>query len=469
MNGLPKRVDVEGAPLAGRRFELRRQVGPHVDERLHERDVGLHLGVAQDGRQAGLVGDPFGEEAPQRVAFVVERTVTHPARERRLGGRVVVAVEYGVRHARQVAQVTRDLDAFERLVEDEARVGDLLAADDVLAREMRARSDELVDHLVAVSRHLVVGEDLAVLLVVPRLAFGNVDVHERLDGHTALAVGLDARLDAAGAAPCVQFVEETLLEELGQRQFVVVAHAVDALHHVGFDPGAVGRLDLVAVGAYLFQDQRVVGVEVVSAPFLELFADVLAPVGAFQLEAVGEERADAVVEVADDGAHGIGHPVEVTAHGLGVEVVEHRPAGTQRTVDHAHVAGVLDHDVGDVAAGRNVDRHLLRFRREGHGRAGDEFGDVGGEEPHLDQFGEFVAIGREQFGRGASDEIVGTDGHLAGAFELHRTEGHHLDLLVAREGLGAEWPARADDQVTVHAARGGFAHGEVDQFQPAVR
>ena len=129
------------------------------------------------------------------------------------------------------------------------------------------------------SRHLVVGEDLAVLLVVPRLAFGNVDVHERLDGHTALAVGLDARLDAAGAAPCVQFVEETLLEELGQRQFVVVAHTVDALHHVGFDPGA------------------------------------------------GEERADAVVEVADDGAHGIGHPVEVTAHGLGVEVVEHRPAG----------------------------------------------------------------------------------------------------------------------------------------------
>ena len=186
---------------------------------------------------------------------------------------------------------------------------------------MRARSDELVDHLVAVSRHLVVGEDLAVLLVVPRLAFGNVG------GHTALAVGLDARLDAAGAAPCVQFVEETLLEELGQRQFVVVAHTVDALHHVGFDPGAVGRLDLVAVGAYLFQDQRVVGVEVVSAPFLELFADVLAPVGAFQLEAVGEERADAVVEVADDGAHGIGHPVEVTAHGLGVEVVEHRPAG----------------------------------------------------------------------------------------------------------------------------------------------
>ena len=106
-------------------------------------------------------------------------------------------------------------------------------------------------------------------------------------------------------------------------------------------------------------------------------------------------------------------------------------------MDHAHVAGVLDHDVGDVAASRNVDRHLLRSRREGHGRAGDEF--------------------------------VGTDGHLAGAFELHRAEGHHLDLLVAREGLGAERPARADDQVTVHAARGGFAHGEVDQFQPAVR
>ena len=50
-----------------------------------------------------------------------------------------------------------------------------------------------------------------------------------------------------------QFVEETLLEELGQRQFVVVAHTVDALHHVGFDPGAVGRLDLVAVGATFFR------------------------------------------------------------------------------------------------------------------------------------------------------------------------------------------------------------------------
>lgn len=127
-------------------------------------------------------------------------------------------------------------------------------------------------------------------------------------------------------APRIVYVDEVLLEELHLHVPEIVADTLDHVaRHFGRETAAVSLTDGFAHGSGTLEHIGQERIERVTHTLLELGEHAGRPVVAFQLETVAERRADFPLEFAAGEMHRIGKFIEVTLHGLTVEVVHHGP------------------------------------------------------------------------------------------------------------------------------------------------
>ena len=469
LDGLPEVVGIGGIGDAGIGVTLHAVDRPKVFERRQDGDVGLIDAVLQKSGDTRLVIHPRTHIRPPRIVLVEISTELYPAEEILLAGAVIEAVEHRVVDARKVAAVARHLDLLERGLEDIAHVGLLFAAHDVAVGQKRSRRDELVDHAVTASRKVLVGlHHPADAVVYPRFAFGDVEIHRRFDGMELVAVSLHTRFEPVAVAPVVVDVDEVFLEELHLHVPEIVADTLDHVAgHLGRETAAVSLADGFAHGSGTLEHIGQERIERVTHTLLELGEHAGRPVVAFQLETVAERRADLPLEFAAGEMHRIGKFIEVTLHGLAVEVVHHGPAGARSPQDNTRIAVQLHEKVEDMFALGDIDRDGivagLVVVRNALGEMGDMLGHQADEQKLLGR----VAAGIGHLGVGHVEHLVAADGKPA-ALDIDRNGIEHLHLLLGRKVFGAEGPARADDDVADHAALTAAVGSHVDHADPLV-
>ena len=160
--------------------------------------------------------------------------------------------------------------------------------------------------------------------------------------------------------------------------------------------------------------------------------------------------------------------VQVLAHGDGVHMVQDGTGGTGSAVDHAGEGFVLDQRI-----------HLPLALGDGRGdysvhelvgevyHLADVADGVGGQE-HADQFRGAAGVGDGYAGIHRLVDVV--FGHLEERSALDRLgKGkHHLRTLVARQRLGAERPAGANDEVAGHIQAFGLVEDHLEHLYPLV-